>query len=62
MELSGKISDRIRRGEIDADPLAPRTYVDDRPRPESLRQAEGHGLGTGATRARSGEGAQTHDV
>lgn len=61
VELSGIISDRIRRGEIDADPLAKRTPVDESPSPDSLRYGEGHGLGQGATRKRSGPGAQTHD-
>jgi hypothetical protein len=60
VELSGAISDRIRRGEIDADPLAPRTIVDDSPSPDSLKYGGGHGLGEGATRKRSGPGAQTH--
>lgn len=60
VELSGAISDRLRRGEIDADLLAPRTIVDDSPSPDSLRHGGGHGLGEGATRKRSGPGAQTH--
>lgn len=60
VELNGVISDRIRRGEIEADPLAPRTIVDESPSPDSLQHGEGHGLGEGATRHRSGPGAQTH--
>jgi hypothetical protein len=60
VELSGAISDRIRRGEIDADPLAARTIVDDSPSPDILRHGGGQGLGEGATRKRSGPGAQTH--
>lgn len=61
VELSGVISDRIRRGEIAADPLAKRTATDESPSMESLLNGEGHGLGEGATRHRSGPGAQTHD-
>jgi hypothetical protein len=53
-KLSGKISDRIRRGEIDADPLAERAPVDDRPQPETLRHGSGHGLGKGGLRDGSG--------
>lgn len=49
-ELSGKISDRIRSGEIPADPLAPRFEADDRPKASSVRHGEGHGLGDGPHR------------
>jgi hypothetical protein len=57
-ELSGKTSDRIRRGEIDADPLAPRAAADDRPQADSVRHGSGHALGDPA---RSDRTAQTHD-
>lgn len=55
--LPGRTSARLAAGEIDADPLAPRVDVDDRPRPSSLRYGAGHGLGEGATRKRAAEGA-----
>lgn len=45
MELHGKISDRIRAGLIEADPLAPRAPVDNRPAPEAVRNGEGRALG-----------------
>lgn len=55
--LSGKSSDRLRRGEIAADPLAERAEADDRPKAKSVKDAAGYGLGRGATRGRSGKGS-----
>lgn len=62
--LSGRISDRIRNNELPADVQVTgrRTPADDRPNPDSIRHGAGYGLGGGATRARAGEGAETHDV
>lgn len=61
--LSGKISDRIRsKGE---DQLPPDVRVtrklprhEELPSPDAVRHGSGQGLGHGATRGRSGEGAQ----
>lgn len=62
MELSGKISDRIRSGDIPADSISSkRPPFYDPPKADSIRHGSGQGLGQGATRARAGEGAQTHD-
>ena len=59
MKLSGKISDRIRRGEIPDDALTgKRLPVDDRPKPESIRNGRGTALGDPT---RSDRSAQTHD-
>lgn len=56
-QLHGPISDRIRSRELPADVqvTGPRAEADDRPSAEAVRNAEGHGLGKGATRARSGD-------
>jgi hypothetical protein len=54
--LSGKTSDRIRRGEIDADPLAARGESDDRPKLWAVLRGSGRGLGNGASRRRDGSG------
>lgn len=56
--LSGPISDRIRSGEIDASTLnKPRTSTaEEAPTPSAIRSAEGHGLGSGATSARTPTG------
>jgi hypothetical protein len=54
-KLSGKISDRIRNGEIDADLKFKGNSEEVPPKPESIRHGSGQGLGQGATRARSGE-------
>jgi hypothetical protein len=58
--LNGKISDRLRRQLSPTDPAwtAKRSGAEP-PSAESVRTGEGHGLGQGAARARSGEGAQT---
>lgn len=57
-ELSGKISDRIRRGEIDADPLAKLPPKDDSPSADSIRHGKGRSLGKPE---RSDRSAGTHD-
>jgi hypothetical protein len=58
-ELSGKISDRIRSGEIPADALpSKRPPADDRPSDEAVRGARGRSLGNPA---RSDRTAETHD-
>lgn len=54
-ELSGKTSDRIRSGEIPADSLSKgRDLGQEPPSSSAVRNAEGHGLGNGATSARNG--------
>jgi hypothetical protein len=54
-ELDGKISDRIRSGEIPADNLSKgRDLSEQPPSDDTVRSAEGHGLGKGATTARNG--------
>lgn len=53
--LGGKISDRIRAGKLPADVQGNPSREQPEPKPESVRHGEGHGLGRGATRARSGE-------
>jgi hypothetical protein len=54
-ELSGKISDRIRSGEIPADYLPKgRTAQEPPPSTDAVLNARGHGLGAGATDARNG--------
>lgn len=54
--ISGPISDRIRRGEIAADPLATRPPADDRPKVWAILFGSGRGLGAGATRRRDSSG------
>lgn len=54
-ELSGKISDRIRSGDIAPSTLHP-TRTQPAPSSEAVRGAEGHGLGDGANR--TGPGAR----
>jgi hypothetical protein len=59
-DLPGKISDRIRAGQVPADLKFKGTDGDPPPSPTAIRNAAGLGLGRGATRARSGEtGAPT---
>jgi hypothetical protein len=55
--LSGKISDRIRGGDLpkNVQVTGPRADADDRPSAKAVRSAKGHGLGKGATRARNGD-------
>lgn len=55
-ELSGRTSDRIRRGEIAADPLASRAPSDDRPKLWAILFGGGRGLGSGASRRRDSSG------
>jgi hypothetical protein len=57
-ELSGKTSDRIRRGEIDADPLKKVPPRDDSPSPEAIRHGRGRSLGRPE---RSDRSAKTED-
>jgi hypothetical protein len=54
-ELRGKISNRIWSGEVAASKVVRETTDEEEPTPEAVRNAEGHGQGKGATRARSGE-------
>lgn len=56
--LSGKISDRIRNGNIPAESLTKVRVetAEEMPTPDQVRRASGRGLGSGATRARNGEG------
>lgn len=56
-KLGGKISDKIRSGELpdDVQVTGPRVEADDRPSVKAVRNAEGHGLGKGATESRSGD-------
>lgn len=54
--ISGKTSDRIRKGEIAADPLAPRSESDDRPKLWAVLFGSGRGLGAGGSRRRDGGG------
>ena len=58
--LSGRTSNRLRSGDIPADPLAPRTEVDLRPRIWAVLYGRGYGLGEGASRRRDGHGDATH--
>lgn len=56
-ELGGRTSDRIRSGEIPSDAVPTnkaRPVSDETPSMAAVRQAEGHGLGSGATHARNG--------
>lgn len=53
-KLSGKTSDRIRAGKIQADALASRPQGDPPPKTSSILRALGFGLGRGATRGRNG--------
>lgn len=53
--LSGKISDRIRSGELPKDVQINPSRQQPEPKAESVRHGQGQGLGEGATRARSGE-------
>lgn len=54
--LRGKISDRIRRGDIPADAVKKVERVDPAPKASSVRHGSGQGLGKGAHRRRSGDG------
>lgn len=54
-ELRGSTSDRIRRGEIVASKHHREITEEEEPPAWAVKAAEGHGLGAGATRARSGE-------
>ncbi len=59
MKLSGKISDRIRAGEIPPDALgAKRPPADDRPSADAVRNGRGQALGDAS---RSDRRAATHD-
>lgn len=50
-KLSGKISDRIRSGEIPPEALTNRRLpTDDRPHPSAVRHGSGHALGAGHRR------------
>jgi hypothetical protein len=54
-ELDGKTSDRIRSGEIPPEAIAKgRDAGQPEPPADAVRNAEGHGLGNGATSGRSG--------
>jgi hypothetical protein len=57
--LSGKISDRIRGGELprDVQVTGPRPEADDRPSAAAVRRGSGQGLGRGAHRSRNGDKA-----
>jgi hypothetical protein len=58
MKLSGKISDKIRKGlPADVQVTGPRVEADDRPSASAIRNGSGQGLGKGATRARGGDKA-----
>lgn len=62
-ELSGKISDRIRSKGPDKLPddvhvLRKLPRHEELPSPDAIRHGSGQGVGQGATRARSGEGAE----
>lgn len=60
--LSGKITDRIRRGQIPAEALTKkRIRTDEAPSSNAILHASGTGLGAGSTGRRSGPGAQSHD-
>ncbi len=52
VSLSGKTSDRIRRGEIAAGKVH---RTDEVPKPWAILRAVGRGLGRGATRKRGGD-------
>lgn len=57
--LSGIISDRLRKILSPNDPAwTAKRQGDPPPSPSAVRNASGRGLGKGATRKRSGEGAQ----
>lgn len=56
-ELGGKISDRI-RGTLMKDVQITTERVEAPPTTKAIKNAEGHGLGQGATRRRSGPGAR----
>lgn len=53
--LGGKISDRIRAGEITEHSTRSVDRTPDAPSTDSVRHGSGHGLGAGATRARGGD-------
>lgn len=53
--LPGKISDRIRSGEITEASTRKIDRTDPPPKPDSVRHGSGHGLGHGAERRRSGD-------
>lgn len=58
-ELKGKISDRIRSGEIPADALpSKRPPTDDRPSADAVKRGKGRSLGNAN---RSDRSAATHD-
>jgi hypothetical protein len=58
--LKGKTSDRIRTGEIPEEAISnKRIDTGDAPKMDSIKNSSGKGLGNGATRKRSGRGAQT---
>lgn len=52
--LKGKISDRMRSGELPPDILHKRPETNETPSPEAVRAAKGQGLGEGATKRRTG--------
>lgn len=52
--LSGKITDRIKSGDIPAEATKKVDRADDKPSVKAIKSAEGHGLGKGATRGRNG--------
>jgi hypothetical protein len=62
-KLSGAISDKIRAmlksGDLPSTAINPPRAAADPPKTSSIRHGEGHGLGKGATRRRSGPGAKT---
>ncbi len=59
-KLNGKISDKLRAKLAADDPAwSAKRHGEEPPTVESVRNAEGHGMGDGATRRRSGEGAGT---
>ena len=57
--LAGKISDRIRGGKLPKDVKVTKVErYEAPPSSKAVRRAEGHGQGDGATRRRSGPGAE----
>lgn len=58
--LSGTISDRLRKLFAPGDPAwTAKRQGEAPPSAKAVRSAQGRGLGKGATRKRSGEGAET---
>lgn len=58
-KLGGKISDKLRAKFDPSDPVwTAKRQGEAPPSADSIRHAEGHGVGNGATRRRSGEGAE----